>query len=91
MARNSDSLAGSKNALAFLDMLARSEGTSTSKHSRDEGYGVVVCGINNPNTFKSYTDHPGVLVTVNTNGLKSSAAGRYQQLALSKRWVKVGS
>lgn len=80
MARISDSLAGSKNALAFLDMLAWSEGTSTSKHSRDDGYDVVVGGIDSPNTFKSYANHPGVLVTVNTKGLKSTAAGRYQQL-----------
>ncbi|WP_422421425.1 lysozyme [Pseudomonas sp. GZD-222] len=80
MARISDSLAGSKNALAFLDMLAWSEGTSTSKHSRDDGYDVIVGGIDSPNTFKSYASHPGVLVTVNTKGLKSTAAGRYQQL-----------
>lgn len=80
MARISDSLAGSKNALAFLDMLAWSEGTSISKHSRDDGYDVVVGGINSPNTFKNYASHPGVLVTVNTKGLKSTAAGRYQQL-----------
>lgn len=80
MARISDSLAGSKNALAFLDMLAWSEGTSTSKHTRDDGYDVVVGGIDSPNTFKSYSTHPGVLVTVNNKGLKSTAAGRYQQL-----------
>ncbi|MCP6547965.1 hypothetical protein NL497_29765, partial [Klebsiella pneumoniae] len=49
MARISDSLAGSKNALAFLDMLAWSEGTSTSKHSRDDGYDVIVGGIDSPN------------------------------------------
>lgn len=53
MARISDSLAGSKNALAFLDMLAWSEGTSISKHTRDDGYDVVVGGIDSPNTFKT--------------------------------------
>lgn len=80
MTRISDSLAGSKNALAFLDMLAWSEGTSTSRHTRDDGYDVIVGGLDSPNTFKSYATHPGVLVTVNSKGLKSTAAGRYQQL-----------
>lgn len=80
MAKISDSLAGSKNALAFLDMLAWSEGTSTSKYTRNDGYDVIVAGLNSPNTFTSYADHPGVLVTVNTKGLKSTAAGRYQLL-----------
>ena len=80
MAKISDSLAGSKNALAFLDMLAWSEGTSTSKYTRNDGYDVIVGGLNSPNTFTSYAGHPGVLVTVNTKGLKSTAAGRYQLL-----------
>ena len=84
MAKISDSLAGSKNALAFLDMLAWSEGTSTSKHTRNDGYDVVVGGIDSPNTFISYADHPGILVTVNRRGLKSTAAGRYQQM--KKDW-----
>lgn len=80
MARISEKLAGSQNALAFLDMLAWSEGTSISKHTKDDGYDVVVGGINSPNTFARYKTHPGILVTVNTKGLKSTAAGRYQQL-----------
>lgn len=71
---------GSRNLLAFLDMLAWSEGTSTSKYTMDDGYDVVVGGIDSPNRFTSYADHPGVLVTVNRKGLKSTAAGRYQLL-----------
>lgn len=63
MARISDSLAGSKNALVFLDMLAWAEGTSTSKHTCDDGYDVVVDGIDSPNTFKRCSTHPGVLLT----------------------------
>lgn len=70
----------SKNLKAFLDMLAWSEGTSTSRHTKDNGYDIVVGGIDSPNRFTSYADHPGVLVTVNSKGLKSTAAGRYQLL-----------
>lgn len=68
------------NVKAFLDMLAWSEGTSTSRYTRNNGYDVVVGGINSPNTFSSYADHPAVLVTVNRAGLQSTAAGRYQLL-----------
>lgn len=80
MARISERMAGSANALAFLDMLAWSEGTSISRHTKDDGYDVVVGGIDSPNTFSGYKAHPSILVTVNTKGLKSTAAGRYQQL-----------
>lgn len=85
MARISVSAAGGKNVLAFLDMLAWSEGTRTSRYTKDDGYDVVVGGINSPNTFSSYAGHPNVLVTVNKQGLKSTAAGRYQLLF---RWWK---
>lgn len=74
------------NLKAFLDMLAWSEGTSTSRYTRNDGYDVVVGGIDSPNTFSSYLDHPSVLVTVNKAGLKSTAAGRYQLL---QRYWKV--
>jgi muramidase (phage lysozyme) len=84
MAKLAEVQAGSRNALAFLDMLAWSEGTSTSKYTRNDGYDVVVGGIDSPNTFTSYADHPGVMVTVNRKGLKSTAAGRYQQM--KKDW-----
>jgi len=83
MARISEKAAGGCNVLAFLDMLSFSEGTVTSKFTRDDGYDVIVGGVDSPNTFTSYADHPGILVTVNTKGLKSTAAGRYQLL---KRW-----
>lgn len=83
MARISQNAAGGRNVLAFLDMLAFSEGTVTSRYTRDDGYDVIVGGLDSPNTFIGYADHPGILVTVNTKGLKSTAAGRYQLL---KRW-----
>lgn len=68
------------NLSAFLDMLAWSEGTSTSKYTKCDGYDVIVGGIDSPHTFTDFSKHPGVLVTVNSKGLKSTAAGRYQLL-----------
>lgn len=71
-----------RNILAFLDMLAWSEGTSTHPHTKDDGYDVIVNGDDGdprPNIMTSYARHPNVLVKVNTN-LKSTAAGRYQLL-----------
>lgn len=85
MARISAADAGGKNVLAFLDMLAWSEGTRTSRYTKDDGYDVVVGGINSPNTFSNYAGHPNILVKVNTQGLQSTAAGRYQLLF---RWWK---
>lgn len=63
------------NQKAFLDMLARSEGTSIIKGS-DNGYNVVVGGT----LFHSYADHPRKLVKLNAI-LSSTAAGRYQLLS----------
>lgn len=80
MPRITEMQAGGANECAFLDMLAWSEGTSTSRYTKDDGYDVIVGGLDSPNTFASYADHPGILVTVNSRGLKSTAAGRYQQM-----------
>lgn len=68
--------AGGQNVLAFLDMLAFSEGTSTIKAS-DDGYNVLVGG----KLFEDYSKHPRVLVDLPSYGIKSTAAGRYQFLA----------
>ncbi|SHM76239.1 glycoside hydrolase family 24 protein [Phytopseudomonas punonensis] len=76
MARISAALAGGPNVLAFLDMLAWSEGTSTIKAS-DDGYDVLVGG----KLFSDYSKHPRVLVPLPKLGIKSTAAGRYQFLA----------
>lgn len=70
----------SKNCQAFLDMLGWSEGTSTSRWTKNNGYDIIVDGINSPHVFTNYSTHPNVLVTVNSAGLKSTAAGRYQVL-----------
>lgn len=81
MARITAQEAGGQNVVAFLDMLAFAEGTSISPHTKDEGYDVIVGGIDGkPKTFTDYSDHPNLLVKVNKRGLSSTAAGRYQQL-----------
>lgn len=73
------------NERAFLKMLTVSEGTSTSKYTKNNGYDVIVNGIGGePKTFTDYSKHPNVLVTVNNKGLKSTAAGAYQ--ILYKYW-----
>lgn len=79
MAVISEENAGGKNVLAFLDMLAWSEGTSTIKAS-DDGYNVIVGG----GLFSDYSDHPRKLVSLPRYGIKSTAAGRYQ--FLSRTW-----
>ncbi|WP_430317196.1 glycoside hydrolase family 24 protein [Pseudomonas sp. p1(2021b)] len=77
MARISAADAGGPNVLAFLDMLAWSEGTSTIKAS-DDGYNVLYGG----GLFQGYADHPRRKLTFPINGkpVTSTAAGRYQLL-----------
>ncbi|WP_429419965.1 glycoside hydrolase family 24 protein [Pseudomonas plecoglossicida] len=76
MARITAADAGGANVLAFLDMLAWSEGTSTIKAS-DDGYNVLVGG----QLFAGYDNHPRVLVPLPRYKISSTAAGRYQFLA----------
>lgn len=80
MARITAVQAGGKNVCAFLDTIANSEGTPHDPVTRDDGYDVLVTGINGPARFDSYKSHPNVLVHVNRSGLDSTAAGRYQLL-----------
>ncbi|PQZ89397.1 MULTISPECIES: glycoside hydrolase family 104 protein [Pseudomonas] len=85
MSRLSESLAGGRNVLAFLDMLAWAEGTSTSPATALDGYDVIVTGIDRkPEVFKGFTDHPFAQgrpsKIINSKGLKSNASGRYQQM-----------
>ncbi len=66
------------NVVAFLDMLAWSEGTDNGKQpTKDHGYDVIVGG----GLFTSYADHPRELVPLPRLGIKSTAAGRYQLLS----------
>lgn len=69
-----------KNITAFLSMIAFSEGTSTHPKTKHDGYDVVVSGRNSPGVITDFSKHPGILVEVNSKGLKSTAAGRYQFL-----------
>lgn len=85
--------AGGPNVLAFLDMIAVSEGTSTSPATKDRGYDVIVTGYDKkPEIFTSYADHPfaggrkSKLIT--TAGLTSNASGRYQFMLKDWRHYK---
>ncbi|VVO17187.1 glycoside hydrolase family 104 protein [Pseudomonas fluorescens] len=85
MTRLSESRAGNRNALAFLDMLAWAEGTSISPATAMDGYDVIVTGIDKkPEVFKDFTDHPFARgrksKLINSRGLTSNASGRYQQM-----------
>lgn len=70
---------------AFLDLIAWSEGTSTSTVTLNQGYDVLVTGIHGPGAFTDYSDHPfahGGSVQWHANPAEfSTAAGRYQILA----------
>lgn len=67
---------------AFLDLIAWSEGTSSSPITQDRGYDVIVSGIDGQHRMVDYHDHPfadGTLpIVVNHAGLRSTASGRYQ-------------
>ncbi len=71
------------NQKAFLDMLAVSEGTSTSPATVNNGYDVIVTGIDGkPEVFTDYSTHPFAngrpSKVINSKGLTSNASGRYQ-------------
>ncbi|WP_415916312.1 glycoside hydrolase family 104 protein [Xanthomonas arboricola] len=69
--------AGGRNVVAFLDMLAWSEGTDNGRQAtNDHGYDVLVGGA----LFRGYADHPRVLVPLPKLRISSTAAGRYQLL-----------
>ncbi|CAB5540266.1 Phage lysozyme [Citrobacter werkmanii] len=73
----------SKNLQAFLDTLAWSEGTSTSPATKNNGYDVIVTGVDGkPEIFTDYSDHPfnkgRPSKQINSRGLTSNASGRYQ-------------
>lgn len=72
-----------RNLSAFLDMLAWSELGSDYLSRSDDGYDVIVTGIDGKlELFPSYADHPFASgrpsKVINSRGLKSSASGRYQ-------------
>jgi muramidase (phage lysozyme) len=68
---------------AWLDMIAFSEGTSTHPTTKNNGYDVIVTGIDGkPEIFTDYSTHPFAKgrssKRINKKGLTSNAAGRYQ-------------
>lgn len=70
---------------SFLDLIAWSEGTSTSPLTHNRGYDVIVTGVHGPSVFSGYSMHPfelgGFVVVRLVPRLVSTAAGRYQILA----------
>lgn len=79
------------NRKAFLDMLAVSEGTSTSKVTKCNGYDVIVIGTDGVHELiTDFSTHPfadGLRPSkvFNRKGETSSASGRYQ--FMKKDWV----
>jgi muramidase (phage lysozyme) len=43
---------------AFLDLIAASEGTSSSPISTADGYDIIVSGVNGPHRFDDFSQHP---------------------------------
>ncbi|QJI20324.1 MULTISPECIES: glycoside hydrolase family 24 protein [unclassified Pseudomonas] len=85
MPRISEIQAGSKNACAFLDALAWSELGSDYLTKSDDGYNVIVTGVDcRLELFSSYVRHPfedgRKSKVINSRGLTSNASGRYQQM-----------
>lgn len=72
----------SKNMLAFLTMIAVSEGTQNIPGG-DDGYRVIVGSTpSHPILFDSYATHPhqAMELTIRGRQVRSTAAGRYQIL-----------
>ncbi len=85
MPRITEAQAGSLNALAFLDVLAWSELGNDYLRRSDDGYNVIVTGIDGKlELFTDYARHPfeggRKSKIINSHGLTSNAAGRYQQM-----------
>lgn len=90
MPRITEIAAGGKNVLAFLDMIAWAELGDDYLGRSDNGYNVIVTGIDGKlELMDDYLVHPfaggRVSKLVNSRGLTSNAAGRYQFML--KHWV----
>lgn len=69
--------------LSLLGAIAWSEGTSTSPITQNDGYDIIVSGVDGPHSFSDYSDHPFAdgrpsIVVRRVPLLISSASGRYQ-------------
>jgi len=80
----SSDAAGGTQVVAFMDMLAVAEGTSTSPITRCDGYDVIVTGVDGRHLFDDFSTHPfengRSSIVVNSKGLTSNASGRYQHM-----------
>lgn len=76
--------AGHPNVCAFMDMLASAaaEGTASSPITKNNGYDIIVSGVDGRHRFDDYSTHPFAggrpSIVVNSKGLTSNASGRYQ-------------
>lgn len=74
----------SANLNALLDTIAFAEGTISNPFTADDGYDIIVTGIDGKEKMTSYADHPfangRASKVINSKGLTSNAAGRYQQM-----------
>ena len=79
--------AGGIALVKFLDLTGFSEGTSTNPHTKNDGYDIIVSGVDGHHEFTDYSDHPFANgrppIVVNHEGLESTASGRYQ---LMRKW-----
>lgn len=86
MDKISDLAAGGHSIVAFLDLIAWSEGTSRQPKTRIDGYDVIVSGLDGPEIFTDFSDHPfakgrqAKQLNHATPPLRSTASGRYQIL-----------
>lgn len=81
------------NVTAFLDILAFSEGTVTHPLTRNQGYDVVVTGIDGkPEIFTDYSDHPFAhgrpAKTFDRRGERSTARGVISSFIATGRTIK---
>ncbi|EOZ1526146.1 glycoside hydrolase family 24 protein [Enterobacter hormaechei] len=77
------------NLRAVLDTISVTEGTSTHRLTQNNGYDVIVTGMDKvPEVFTDYSDHPFAKgrpgKVFNKAGQRSTASGRYQFLV--KDW-----
>ena len=69
---------------AFLDLIALSEGTSKAPNTHNDGYDIIVNGIDGEHNFSDYSAHPfaagraPIQVNHNTPPGLSTASGRSQ-------------
>jgi muramidase (phage lysozyme) len=52
------SIGGDRRITAFLDLIAASEGTSSSPVTKSDGYDIIVSGIEGHNRFDDFSAHP---------------------------------